>query len=111
MNKTKEQRKLDGKLIEACYNNHPEIVKKLLKNGANVKVIDEDDNSPLHIACSYGHTKVVKLLLKNGADVNIVDKYGDTPLHLACYRGHTEIRKLLEEHIERGACKENKERA
>jgi ankyrin repeat protein len=41
MNEEKEQRKLDGKLIEACYNNHPEIVKELLKNGADINATEE----------------------------------------------------------------------
>ena len=48
-----------------------EVVKLLIKRGANVKVQDKYSETALHWASSRGHLEVMKLLLKNGADVSI----------------------------------------
>ncbi len=62
------------------------IFELLIKNGAEVNVIENDDKlgcSPLHYAAKSGSTKLCELLLKNGAKINFKNKNGDTPLHLA----------------------------
>lgn len=86
------------------------IVKLLIKNAANVNVLDNDSSTPLHRAAEKSKTyqtlshylvhtyeiksnkqtdkiKVVKLLLKNGADINAKDKHGCTPLMRSAEQG------------------------
>ncbi|XP_023318874.1 uncharacterized protein LOC106659706 [Trichogramma pretiosum] len=50
-----------------------EMVKLLLKYGANPNVIDKEGNSPLYLAVLQYNYDVVKVLLQHGADVQSVD--------------------------------------
>jgi ankyrin repeat protein len=65
---------------------NPEILKVLLKGGANPNVLKDPKTrtSPLHSAAAEpGKEEQLKLLLAAKADVNAVDSQGRTPLH-AC---------------------------
>ena len=91
---------------------HIEIVKELLKIGADVNkpkhILHADtdlayNKSPLHAAAEQGYTETVKVLLEYGANVNAVlldEVLHITPLHEAAKFGHLEIIKLL---LENGA--------
>ena len=59
----------------------PNLVKLMLKHGANCDVPDEHFNTPLIIAASVQHTVLVGMLVKHGADVNCQSDVGDTALH------------------------------
>ena len=78
-------RDMDGRestpLHFAAGYNHPEVVKLLLENGADIEAKDKGGLVPLHNACSYGHYEVAELLIKYGADVNAVDLFNFSPLH------------------------------
>lgn len=66
----------------ACFNDHSEIVKFLIENGANVNEKDEDTGeSILHRVCEHGFLEVAKLLIQNGVDVSPKDHGDETPLH------------------------------
>lgn len=45
------------------------VVKELLGYCSNVKDIDQDGNTPLHLACIHGFVNVAKVLVESGADV------------------------------------------
>ena len=45
-------------LQSACSVGSIAIVKRLLKSGARVDVVNEAHNSPLHLGCSGGHEAV-----------------------------------------------------
>ena len=49
-------------LMEASRSGHTEVVKLLIKKGADVNITDEDGDTALIWANMNGHTKVVKLL-------------------------------------------------
>jgi len=51
-----------------------DVVKTLLKNGADVNDVNDLEETSLHIALGQGHVDVAKLLIQNGADVNAKDK-------------------------------------
>lgn len=78
-------RDLDGRqstpLHFAAGYNHPEIVKFLLDNGADIHAKDKGGLVPLHNACSYGHFEIAELLIKYGANVNVTDYWKYSPLH------------------------------
>ncbi|MEN9450820.1 MAG: hypothetical protein RJA83_1438 [Pseudomonadota bacterium] len=40
-----------------------ELVRSLIKNGANVNVVDSDERTPLHWAYEKGHADIAKLLI------------------------------------------------
>ena len=67
----------------AIYNNI-DIVKLLVKAGADLDKANDDDETPLHTAVHLGNIKIVKFLIDEGANINkrdSIDRY--TPLHLA----------------------------
>ncbi len=47
-------------LHAACANNHPGVVKALVKGKANVTAKDRIDYTPLHVACMYGYMECVR---------------------------------------------------
>lgn len=50
--------------------------------------IDNEDNTPLHIAAMNGHEDIVTLLLRKKAKHDIENKNGLMPIHLAAINGH-----------------------
>ncbi|KAI6171397.1 Alpha-latrotoxin-Lt1a-like protein [Aphelenchoides bicaudatus] len=84
----------------ASSNNHLEIVKLLLSNGADVNAKNNNNQTALHRAAFWGHLEVVKFLVEKGADINAKDEAGWTSLHDAALSGHHEVVKLL---VESGA--------
>jgi len=71
------------------------MVKGLLKLGADVKKVGSKKIPALHLASLRGHKDIVKVLLKAGAEMNKVDREGYTPLLRAIRNGHDDIAMLL----------------
>lgn len=70
-----------------------DMVRLLLKHGAQVNLQDADMQTALHYACSVGHVDVVKALLEASIDTSIKDNDGCTALETT---GEGCIRKLFE---------------
>ena len=69
-------------LIIAVYQHDYDIVKFLLKSGANPNYFGPENNeNPLKLVIIAKDIELIKLLLESNADINIVDKYLRTPLH------------------------------
>ena len=81
---------------------HLDIVKMLVKSGANVNFKTSTNSTPLRAACFYGHYEIVKYLVENNADMDVdnIAAADQTCLMLACKKGHLKIAKYL---IEMGA--------
>lgn len=71
--KTIHQLILEGKTEE---------VKGLFLSKADINEIDEDGNTPLHIAARVNNDDLVYLFIHKDANVNLKNKAGDTPLHV-----------------------------
>jgi ankyrin repeat protein len=81
-------------------NGYIELLRKLLKAGADVHCTDSDNGTGLIRASDRGHVGIVKELLKTGIRVNHVNRMGWTALFEAILLGggderHTEIVRLL----------------
>ncbi|XP_045700643.1 kinase D-interacting substrate of 220 kDa isoform X4 [Phyllostomus hastatus] len=85
-------------LMIAAEQGSLEIVKELIKNGANCNLEDLDNWTALISASKEGHVHVVEELLRCGADVEHRDMGGWTALMWACYKGRTEVVELLLSH-------------
>ena len=61
-------------------------VQLLVDCGADVNVLNEDGQTPLHTAAGglLGRPELCSILLKRNAKIDAVDKDGNQPLHLAC---------------------------
>ncbi|KAG0242736.1 Glycerophosphocholine phosphodiesterase [Actinomortierella wolfii] len=80
---------------------HTDVIKLLIRHGANLDAQDEDGESCLIVAAKNGHTQSVKLLIEGGANLELRERYyGWTALHLAAIENHPETVKAL---LEAGA--------
>uniref|UniRef100_A0AAZ3Q2F0 Ankyrin-1-like n=1 Tax=Oncorhynchus tshawytscha TaxID=74940 RepID=A0AAZ3Q2F0_ONCTS len=116
-------------LYMAAQENHLEVVKFLLENGANQSIPTEDGFTPLAVALQQGHENVVALLinygtkgkvrlpalhiaarnddtrtaavlLQNDPNADVLSKTGFTPLHIAAHYENLSVAQLL---LNRGA--------
>jgi len=72
-----------------------DIVKILLKRGADVNLKSKEGNAPLMAAAFNHHESVVKILLEAGAEVNAQNQADDTALSLAREERQEGIIQLL----------------
>lgn len=70
-------------LHRACYNNHVDIAKILLRYGADVNARTEYEWTPLHSAVKWSNAECAALMLQHGSDVNALSQGSQTPLHIA----------------------------
>eukprot|EP00644_Phytophthora_capsici_P013486 jgi/Phyca11/115986/e_gw1.29.197.1 len=80
-------------LQAAVSYNHMELVVFLLAVGADVKLGDNDMDTPLHRCES---AECAKLLLDHGADLNARNAEGQTPYDVAIEDEHEELKSLYE---------------
>lgn len=87
----------------ASKNGHMDIVKALLKKGANVNARNKRENTPLHIASKIGYANIVDVMVNDyNAHLNVQDNNGYTPLHYAVIGGYFKIVSTL---VSKGANK------
>ena len=64
----------------AAGKKNPAMLEKLIKAGANLKIMDNSEKTPLHYAAAGNSVENVRILLENGGDANLTDNYGrDVP--------------------------------
>lgn len=90
----------DGKLCFhiACTKGYFNIVEYFLKDlnlNYFLDQLDNDANSPLHLASLNGHLRIVHILVEHGANLNLKNKEGNTALEISCRLGYFEISKVL----------------
>ncbi len=89
-------------LIKAISNNHFEVMKILLDNGANASAKDKDGKTALMLAIQCSNIDMIKLLLKAGCDINAKDNLNrNTALRWACNEGNIKIVELLLLHLKK----------
>jgi len=70
-------------------------VQAALRNGANVNIIADFGDSPLHAASRGGYLDIVRALLNAGADTQVRDALFETALHDSCARDRLEVVREL----------------
>merc|ERR1719198_839216 len=90
----------------------PEIIKFLLKNRANVGLMDEfDQRTPLmHFIKHWASYSEVAMLLRARSNVNTMDMARNTPLHYAAQNGSARLMKLLINHGHPVVCRNDVQR-
>ncbi|KAF8265665.1 hypothetical protein EI94DRAFT_1735068 [Lactarius quietus] len=76
-----------------------DMVRRLLENGADPNIPDQDHSTALHQASSRGWLEAARVLLSYGAKVDEKDGEGRTPFQVAESKGHDEMMKLLLGHV------------
>lgn len=67
------------------------VLKTLVKAGANVNHATKTNSTPLRAACFNGRLDIVKYLINHQADINIPNMFNNTCLMIASYKGHLDI--------------------
>ncbi|KAF4467779.1 ankyrin repeat [Fusarium albosuccineum] len=71
------------------------VVRDLLRAGADINAQGRDRVAPLHCAAMAGRCQTVEILVEDGASIDILDASGNTPLLWAVYKGHQRIVEYL----------------
>ncbi|XP_046580862.1 receptor-interacting serine/threonine-protein kinase 4-like [Haliotis rubra] len=80
----------------AAEKGHRQVVKLLLRKGADASLLDHDGNNIFHLACRGGHVRTVQLVLSLiVADVNSRGWWSRTLMMLAAWYKHRDVVELL----------------
>ncbi len=79
----------------AAKNGEIEVVKSLLRDGADIDAKHRSGETPLYMAALCGGEEVVKFLVMKGADIEAEDTDGYTPLMCASVAGKWNISVFL----------------
>jgi ankyrin repeat protein len=82
-------------LLRASCWGFEDLVRELIKDGADMSDADLKGESALHKAARFAHLSVAIELLRNNCDVNPIDNLGMTPLHWAALNGNAQLTRLL----------------
>lgn len=83
-------------LHAACRLGHMEVVRELIRLGADVSLTTKaHKESALWVASRRGHAEMVDALLAAGAPVNVQDDLGETALHQAALFGYPDVLGVL----------------
>jgi len=90
------------RFIRRRYTATPELIRLLLKHGADPNVQDDRGVTSLHEAVRRNKVDAVKVLLQHGADPAIRDSEGKTPTDYAREARHADILRILTERTTAG---------
>ncbi|NXW36735.1 ANK2 protein, partial [Phaetusa simplex] len=96
------ERKGNTALHIASLAGQAEVVKVLVKEGANINAQSQNGFTPLYMAAQENHIEVVKYLLENGANQSTATEDGFTPLAVALQQGHNQAVAILLENDTKG---------
>ncbi|XP_046547545.1 serine/threonine-protein phosphatase 6 regulatory ankyrin repeat subunit A-like, partial [Haliotis rubra] len=83
-------------VMVAAKRGHIDVFDLLVREGANVSLVDDNRDNILHVACIGGHVDMVKYVLsQNVADINSQGQYGGTPVMVVAEMGHREVFDVL----------------
>ena len=85
-------------LHEAVYAGDVEIVRELIRSGADVRLANDFGATPMALAATTGNVAMLQLLLEAGADANSPNAEGQTALMLVARTGNVDAAKLLLRH-------------
>jgi hypothetical protein len=82
-------------LMLAAWIGDENLVKRALKQGADVNAEDSSGNTALHFSAHQDNLNIVRLLIEAGADIAAADKTGWSAQTYAEKNGHAEIAAYL----------------
>jgi len=82
-------------LQAASQNGHLEVLRLLLRSGADLELEDKDGDRAVHHAAFGDEPGVMEVIAAAGADLNARNKRRQTALHIAVNKGHVGVVKML----------------
>ena len=86
---------INNDLINAAKGGDIELVKEIIKQGADVNAKNIKGDTSLIYASMNGHEEIVKYLIYKNADVNVKNNLGLTPIIIGSWNAHIEIVEIL----------------
>jgi ankyrin repeat protein len=80
---------------ESRENQFQEVIKLLIRSGANVDARDSSEETALHWAARAGDIDLVRLLISKKARVSVKNSEGKSALDLACAGNNSNVIELL----------------
>lgn len=74
---------------------HLNVVKTLVRAGADVNHATLTQSTPLRAACFDGRLDIVTYLVEHGADIHKLNKYNNSCLMIAAYKGLKKITPVV----------------
>jgi ankyrin repeat protein len=74
-----------------AFKGHLGSVRKLLKDGAKLECVDNQDWTPLNIAALKFLVCIIRVLLNHCANFEISNKDGYSPLNIVGSNGHVQV--------------------
>lgn len=91
---------LPSPLYAAVERGQTDMVKLLIRHGADIRTRTLEGYTPLHEATRYGHREIAELLIDKGVEVNARADWDNTALREAALQAHADVIELL---LARGA--------
>jgi ankyrin repeat protein len=85
----------------ACWQKNINLLQFWIDEGWDINQLDQDGDSPLHMACMKGmgeDVDIIRKLISNGANIEATNFAGETPFHLACNASSTILVAELMKH-------------
>ncbi|KAK3737775.1 hypothetical protein QZH41_012214 [Actinostola sp. cb2023] len=90
-----DRRDTNSSLQLSVEHDHVEAAKVCIEYGADPSAVQDNLDTPLHVACNNGNDDMVALLLFHGAVIDAEDKDGMTPILRASLAGKVDIVDIL----------------
>lgn len=82
-------------LLRAVRHGDYTAVERMLKNGADVNLMQRGEGTPLTMAIRSEHFNIAELLMEKGADANLGTDADGYPLWMAARKGNVKLVRLL----------------
>nr|CDJ95613.1 Ankyrin domain containing protein [Haemonchus contortus] len=79
----------------AALCNASHLVNYFAACGANVNLVDENGDAPIHLAAKDANVEALVALLRNNCDVDVKDAFDRTAYAIADSKGHSVVCALL----------------
>lgn len=79
----------------AASRGHLDVIKLLVRRGAQVNHLTKNESTPLRAACFTGRLDIIQYLVAHGSDLNLSNKYNNNCLMIASYKGFLDVVEFL----------------
>lgn len=87
-----------GLIHHACRHGRVRSLKLLLLYGANIMLVNEAGNTPLHVSALYHQEACALMLMDRGADRGFKNKANQTPFQVAILANNFELAEVIRNH-------------